>query len=269
MSIKKKCKFHVVFATKYRYAILHNDARAYLQEYFARDNVQDQLGYKLINCAVEPDHVHLAFEYGGNDIEGLVGKLKGRSAFALHKKCKDLLRYIVWSGGSYIGTMGDVSQKTIDSYIAKQGYAETEVIDRTYKFSVLPSKRKSGLCEQYIEGVKNKDGTKVPAAMLQRTDGSPSDSFKLRNDLFSLEQTKNKLSDCAIKVSGGKKCKTKPFWLALKQHRNLPKDFITRESRVRKVNDRFIVSVVVREERRINKFKLKIIYMYQSMNGCI
>jgi len=254
MACKKNCRFHIVFATKYRYAILHDEARAYLQEFWGKAKTQESLGYKLISCAVEKDHAHLVLEYNGSPVESLVGKLKGRSAFALHRKFRNLRRYTIWNSGFYVGTVGEVSQKTVEGYLFKQGYRETETIDRTFKFSVLPSKRKARLCQQYIEGVKEKDGKKVPAAMLQRTEGNPTDSFKLRNDLYALHEAGHVRADYAIKVPGGKKCRTRPFWLALKSHRPLPENFTTREAYVRQEKGQLVVLMVIREEREINRF---------------
>ena len=257
MASKKNLKYHIVFVTKYRYRILDNEQKQYLQEYFSRFEVQESLKYSLLSCAVESDHVHLVIETKELNIANLVGKLKGRSSFAIHAKFRELLRYNIWGDGYYIATMSSVSQEKIASYIQKQGYKETETIDRTFRFEILPSKRKEKLCEQYLEGVKNNDKTKVPSAMLQRTEGLPEESFKLRSDLLKFQQTQNLLSNYAIRVPGGRSCKTKPFWLALKLPFYLPSSCIVRESYIFKYGNKWVAHIVIREEKIISKFSPK------------
>lgn len=249
MTAKKDLRYHIVLVTKYRYRILGSEEASYVKSKILEWS--EKWNYEVLSCSVEAEHLHLAIKTDA-EITVLVGKIKGALAFSLRKKFPKLRRYTIWNGGYYVGSMGEVSQGNIEEYIRSQGFRETETIERVFKMKILPSKRKFGIMDQYVKGVQSLDKTKVPAAMLQRLTGLPENSFKLRNDLSQWNALDGE-ANFAIRVPGGKKCSTKPFWLAAKGQK-LPENFSVRDSYIMRRGKEWFVHLTAREERVINRF---------------
>jgi len=119
---KWNCKYHIVFAPKYRrkviYGQLKADIGAILRELCRWKQVN------IIEAESCPDHVHMLVEIPPKmSISGFVGFLKGKSSLLLHERHGNL-KYkhgnrSFWCRGYYVDTTGK-NAKRIAEYIQNQ-----------------------------------------------------------------------------------------------------------------------------------------------------
>ena len=116
------CKYHIVFAPKYRRKIIYNKLR--------RDIVQTikdlckWKGIEIIEGKAMPDHIHILVKIPPKmSISNFMGYLKGKSAmmiFARHGNLKYKFgNNNFWSTGYYVSTVG-LNEATIAKYIREQ-----------------------------------------------------------------------------------------------------------------------------------------------------
>ena len=103
------CKYHVVFAPKYRRKIIYNQYRADLREI-----IQTQCKYKGVEIEegnMMPDYVHLLISIPPKmSVSSFMGYLNGKSALMMFDKHANLKykfgsRYF-WPEGYYVSTVG-------------------------------------------------------------------------------------------------------------------------------------------------------------------
>ena len=116
------CKYHIVFAPKYRRKIFYNEYKVeigkILRELCEWKNVN------IIEAEVCPDHVHMLVEIPPKmSVAGFVGYLKGKSSLIIHQRHGNLkYKYgnrSFWCGGYYVDTAGK-NTKRIAEYIKNQ-----------------------------------------------------------------------------------------------------------------------------------------------------
>ena len=116
------CKYHIVFAPKYRRKIFYNEYKVeigkILRELCEWKNVN------IIEAEVCPDHVHMLVEIPPKmSVAGFVGYLKGKSSLIIHKRHGNLkYKYgnrSFWCRGYYVDTAGK-NTKRIAEYIKNQ-----------------------------------------------------------------------------------------------------------------------------------------------------
>ena len=119
---KWRCKYHIVFAPKYRrqviYRQLRKDIGSILRELCSRK------GINIIEAELCPDHVHMLVEIPPKySIYQIMGYLKGKSSLIIldrHAKLK--YKYgnrHFWCRGYYVDTVGR-NEKKIKEYIQNQ-----------------------------------------------------------------------------------------------------------------------------------------------------
>ena len=128
-----KCKYHIVFAPKYRrkeiYGTLKREIGMILRELCRRKDVE------VINAEACPDHIHLFVsippKYSVSSIVRLIKSNLGRELkqkFPFLKKC-----YYgtdgIWSDG-YLASAVGINEKVVRKYIERQG---KEDMGRTMK----------------------------------------------------------------------------------------------------------------------------------------
>lgn len=116
------CKYHVVFAPKYRRKVFYGEKRleigAILRE------LCNWKGVNIIQAEVCIDHVHMLIEVPPKmSVSSFMGFLKGKSSIMIYEKWGNLkYKYRgrqFWCRGYYVDTAGK-NDKIIKEYIAKQ-----------------------------------------------------------------------------------------------------------------------------------------------------
>ncbi len=116
------CKYHVVFAPKYRRKVFYGEKR---QEIGA---ILRQLckwkGVNILEAEVCPDHVHMLVEIPPKySVSQFMGYLKGKSSLMVYEKWGNMkYKYRnrqFWCRGYYVDTVGKNTKK-IQEYIAHQ-----------------------------------------------------------------------------------------------------------------------------------------------------
>jgi putative transposase len=82
----------------------------------------EQLGWTILEVAVQQDHVHLFVQvFPTNAASEVIKEVKGFTAHELRAKYPDLKRLpSLWTRSYFASTAGDVSQETIQRYIEAQ-----------------------------------------------------------------------------------------------------------------------------------------------------
>ena len=116
------CKYHIVFAPKYRRKIIFSQLRESIREI-----LRDLCKYKggdILEGHLMPDHVHLLVSIPPKiSVSSFMGYLKGKSSLMIFDKHANLkYRYgnrEFWCRGYYVDTVGK-NKKAIAEYIRNQ-----------------------------------------------------------------------------------------------------------------------------------------------------
>ena len=119
---KWNCKYHIVFARKYRRKVFYVDKRleigAILRE------LCKWKGVNIIEAEVCPDHVHMLLEIPPKmSISGFMGFLKGKSSLMIFQRFGNMKfsyrNWEFWCKSYYVYTVGK-NTKAIKEYIKNQ-----------------------------------------------------------------------------------------------------------------------------------------------------
>ena len=119
---KWNCKYHVVFAPKYRRKVFYGDKRLEIGQILRQ--LCNWKGVNIINAEVCPDHVHMLIEIPPKmSVSSFMGYLKGKSSLMIYEKWGNMkFKYRnreFWCKGYYVDTVGK-NTKAIDEYISNQ-----------------------------------------------------------------------------------------------------------------------------------------------------
>ena len=119
---KWNCKYHIVFAPKYRRKVFYEEKRqeigAILRE------LCRWKGVEIIEAEVCPDHIHMLISIPPKmSVSGFMGFLKGKSSLIIYQRWGNMkFKYRnrqFWCRGYYVDTVGK-NTKAIKEYIATQ-----------------------------------------------------------------------------------------------------------------------------------------------------
>ena len=116
------CKYHVVFAPKYRRKVFYDARRLEIGKIIS--DLCKWKGVTIIEAEACPDHIHMLIEIPPKmSVSGFMGYLKGKSSQIIYEKWGNL-RYKYrsrefWCRGYYVDTAGKDSKK-IQQYIQNQ-----------------------------------------------------------------------------------------------------------------------------------------------------
>ena len=116
------CKYHIVFAPKYRRKVFYGEKRTEIREILRQ--LCQWKGVEIIEGEVCPDHIHLLLSIPPKiSVSSFMGYLKGKSAlmiFDAHANLKYKFgnRHF-WAEGYYVSTVG-LNEATIRKYIQDQ-----------------------------------------------------------------------------------------------------------------------------------------------------
>ena len=119
---KWNCKYHVVFAPKYRRKEIYGKLKADIGQIIRK--LCEQKGAELIEAEACPDHIHMLVKIPPKySIAEIVGYLKGKSALMIFDRHANLkYRYgnrHFWCRGYYVDTVGK-NEKKIAEYVREQ-----------------------------------------------------------------------------------------------------------------------------------------------------
>ena len=119
---KWRCKYHIVFAPKYRRKVIYNQIKADIGQILRK--LCEQKKVEIIEASACPDHIHMLVEIPPSlSVAQFVGYLKGKSALMIFDRHANLkYKYgnrHFWCRGYYVDTVGR-NKNAITEYIKNQ-----------------------------------------------------------------------------------------------------------------------------------------------------
>ena len=119
---KWNCKYHIVFAPKYRRQVVYGQLKADIGKILR--TLCEQKKVNIIEAEACPDHIHMLVEIPPNiSVAQFMGYLKGKSSLMIFDRHANLkYKYgnrHFWCRGYYVDTVGR-NKKVIEEYIKNQ-----------------------------------------------------------------------------------------------------------------------------------------------------
>lgn len=116
------CKYHIVFAPKYRRKVFYGEKRTEIREILRQ--LCQWKGVEIIEGEVCPDHIHLLLSIPPKiSVSSFMGYLKGKSSLMIFQKYGNMKfayrNREFWCRGYYVDTTGK-NTKAIEAYIQNQ-----------------------------------------------------------------------------------------------------------------------------------------------------
>ncbi len=134
---KWECKYHIVFAPKYRRQIIYGKIRLDIGQMLRK--LCEYKGVEIIEAEVCKDHIHMLVSIPPKySVAQIMGYLKGKSSLIIFEKYPNLkYKYgnrNFWCRGYYVDTVGR-NKKAIAEYIRnqlQQDYEEEQLSLKEY-----------------------------------------------------------------------------------------------------------------------------------------
>lgn len=119
---KWNCKYHIVFAPKYRRLLIYGKLKKEIGEIFRM--LCKRKGVEILEAEACPDHIHMLISIPPKmSVAGAIGYIKGKSTLLIFDRHADMkYKYgqrQFWCRGYYVDTVGK-NTKAIQEYIANQ-----------------------------------------------------------------------------------------------------------------------------------------------------
>ena len=119
---KWECKYHIVFAPKYRRQIIYGKIKADIGQMLRK--LCEYKGIEIIEAEACKDHIHMLVSIPPKySVAQIMGYLKGKSSLMIFEKYANLkYKYgnrNFWCRGYYVSTVG-ANKKAIQEYIRNQ-----------------------------------------------------------------------------------------------------------------------------------------------------
>ena len=119
---KWECKYHIVFAPKYRRQIIYGKIKADIGQMLRK--LCEYKGIEIIEAEACKDHIHMLVSIPPKfSVAQIMGYLKGKSSLMIFEKYANLkYKYgnrHFWCRGYYVSTVGR-NKKAIQEYIQNQ-----------------------------------------------------------------------------------------------------------------------------------------------------
>ena len=119
---KWRCKYHIVFAPKYRRQIIYGQLKADIGKILR--NLCERKGVNIISAECCPDHIHMLVEIPPHmSVSSFMGYLKSKSSLMIFDRHANLkYKYgnrHFWCRGYYVDTVGK-NEKAVREYIDNQ-----------------------------------------------------------------------------------------------------------------------------------------------------
>ena len=121
-----KCKYHIVFAPKYRRQIIYGKYKQSIGEILRE--LCERKGVEILEANACKDHIHMLVSIPPKlSVSGFIGYLKGKSSLMIFDRHANLKYKFgnrhFWSIGYYASTVG-LNEATIKKYIREQEKAD-------------------------------------------------------------------------------------------------------------------------------------------------
>ena len=119
---KWECKYHIVFAPKYRRQVIYGKIKQDIGQMLRK--LCEYKGVEIIEAEACKDHIHMLISIPPKySISQIMGCLKGKSSLMIYEKYANMkYKYgnrHFWCRGYYVSTVG-LNEATIRKYIAEQ-----------------------------------------------------------------------------------------------------------------------------------------------------
>ena len=119
---KWECKYHIVFAPKYRRQIIYGKIKADIGQMLRK--LCEYKGIEILEAEACKDHIHMLVSIPPKySVAQIMGYLKGKSSLMIFEKYANLkYKYgnrHFWCRGFYVSTVG-ANRKAIQEYIRNQ-----------------------------------------------------------------------------------------------------------------------------------------------------
>ena len=116
------CKYHIVFAPKYRRKVFYKEKKAAIGKILRQ--LCEWKGVRIIEAEACPNHIHLFVEIPPKiSVSHFMGYLKGKSAMMIFERHANLKYKFgnrnFWATGYYVSTVG-INTATVQKYIREQ-----------------------------------------------------------------------------------------------------------------------------------------------------
>ena len=130
------CKYHIVFAPKYRRQVFFKEKRADIGKILRK--LCEFKNVNIVEAEICPDHVHMLVEIPPKmSVSGFVGFLKGKSSLMIYQKWGNMkFKYRnrqFWCRGFYVDTVGKNTER-IKEYIKNQLKEDAEQMQLAIEF---------------------------------------------------------------------------------------------------------------------------------------
>ena len=137
---KWNCKYHIVFAPKYRRKVFFGEKRREIGKILRQ--LCEWKKVAIVEAEVCPDHIHMLVEIPPSiSVSSFVGYLKGKSTLMIFERHANLkYKYgnrHFWCRGYYVDTVGKNAKK-IQEYIQNQLKEDLEYDQMTLKEYIDP-----------------------------------------------------------------------------------------------------------------------------------
>ena len=134
---KWNCKYHIVFAPKYRRKVFYEQERYEIGQILRR--LCKIKGVNLVEAEACPDHIHILVEIPPKiSVSNFMGYLKGKSSLEIYSTWGNMkYKYrgrSFWCRGYYVDTVGKNTEK-IREYIKNQLKEDQELDEMTLDFT--------------------------------------------------------------------------------------------------------------------------------------
>lgn len=125
---KWNCKYHIVFAPKYRRQVFYGEKKIAIGKILRQ--LCEWKGVNIIEAELCPDHIHMLVEIPPKmKVSAFVGYLKGKSATMIYEQFGELkYKYRnreFWCKGYYVDTVGKKHEPNCGIYKASVGGRQT------------------------------------------------------------------------------------------------------------------------------------------------
>ncbi|GIO16900.1 IS200/IS605 family transposase [Cohnella xylanilytica] len=137
---KWNCKYHVVFAPKYRRQVIYGKLKREIGKIIRE--LCERKGVEIIEAEACPDHIHMLVSIPPKlSVSEFMGYLKGKSSLMIFDKFANMkYRYgnrQFWCRGYYVDTVGR-NRKVIEEYIRNQLVEDKQYEQLTMKELIDP-----------------------------------------------------------------------------------------------------------------------------------
>ena len=134
---KWECKYHIVFAPKYRRQIIYGSIKEDIGKMLRK--LCEYKGVEIIEAEACKDHIHMLVSIPPKySVSQIMGYLKGKSSLMIFEKYANMkYKYgnrHFWCRGYYVSTVGR-NRRAIEAYIKNQlqeDYAEEQLSIKEY-----------------------------------------------------------------------------------------------------------------------------------------